>query len=114
MTPGEVVLILFPFTDTTSAKVRPALVVSSVQQLAQGPAAIFMAITATLNNQKPTDFFLDQDHPEFAGTGLKKPSLFRAERIHCLQKSLAVRRLGMIGPRIRQVVSSRLRMVLGF
>lgn len=114
MTPGDVVLILFPFTDMSDTKVRPALVVSSATQLRQGPDAIFMAITANVSNQKPTDFFLDQTHPEFSATGLKKPSVFRVEKIHCLEKKLAVRRLGTVGPGIRSEISSRVNAVLEF
>lgn len=114
MTPGDVVLILFPFTDMSDTKVRPALVVSSTTQLNQGPDAIFMAITASTSNQKPTDFFLDQTHPEFPATGLKKPSVFRVEKIHCLEKKLAVKRLGTIGPTVRKEISNRVNSVLEF
>lgn len=114
MTSGDVVLILFPFTDLTNSKVRPALVISSTQQLTQGPDAIFMAITTGVSNQKPTDFPLDQTHPEFAATGLKKASVFRTEKIHCLEKKLAVRQLGTIGPKIRKEISSRVQAVLEF
>ena len=114
MTSGDIVLILFPFTDLTNAKVRPALVISSTQQLTQGPDAIFMAITTGTSSQKPTDFFIDQTHPEFTATGLKKPSVFRAEKMHCLEKKLAVRRLGTIGPKIRKEIASRVQAVLEF
>lgn len=114
MAPGDVVLILLPFTDMSDAKVRPALVVSSEAQLTQGPDAIFMAITTGTANQKPTDFFLDRSHREFSATGLKAPSVFRIERLHCLEKKFAIKRLGAAGPLIRQEISSRLRAVLAF
>ena len=114
MNPGDVVLILFPFTDLTNAKQRPALVISSTQQLSQGLDAVFMAITTGIANQKSTDFFLDQNHPEFPATGLKRPSVFRADKIHCLEKKLAVRRLGTIGPQIRKEITNRLNAVLAF
>ena len=114
MTPGDIVLIFLPFTDMSDAKIRPALVVSSKAQLTQGPDAIFMAITTGTANQKPTDFFLDQAHREFPATGLKVSSVFRVERLHCLEKKFAMKRLGTVGPRIRQEISNRLRTVLAF
>ena len=114
MTAGDVVLVLFPFTDLTSSKVRPALVISSTQQLAQSPDAIFMAISTGVSNQKPTDFLLDQTHPEFAATGLKKSSVFRTEKIFCGEKKLAGRTLGTIGPLVRKEISNRIRAVLEF
>ncbi|MBI3320571.1 MAG: type II toxin-antitoxin system PemK/MazF family toxin [Candidatus Omnitrophica bacterium] len=114
MTSGDVVLVLFPFTDLTSAKVRPALVISSAQQLAQGPDAIFMAITTVASNQKPTDFFLEETHPEFAATGLKRSSVFRTDKIFCGEKKLAKHTLGTIGPAIRKEISNRIRAVLEF
>lgn len=107
-------LILFPFTDMSNTKVRPALVISSTTQLNQGPDAIFMAITTSTSSQKPTDFLLGQTHPEFPATGLRGSSVFRVEKIHCLEKKLAVRHLGAIGPRIRGEISNRVRAVLEF
>lgn len=114
MTSGDVVLVLFPFADLSNAKVRPALVISSTQQLAQGIDAIYMAITTSVANLKPTDFLLQQSHPEFSATGLKKPSVFRTDKIFCGEKRLAKQRLGTIGPALRVEISNRVRTVLEF
>ena len=114
MIPGDVVLIRFPFADMSGTKVRPGLVISSVTQLSQGADAIFMAITTNTTNQRPTDFLLEPTHLEFTATGLRQPSVFRADKIHCLEKKLAYRRLGSIGPMITSEISNRVNIVLEF
>ena len=114
MTPGDVVLIVFPFSDASEAKLRPALVVSSATQLTQGLDAIFMAISTVTANRKSTDFLLEKTHPEFPATGLRSASVFRTEKLHCMEKKFALRRLGKVGPKIKQEISSQLRAVLDF
>ena len=43
---GDVVLVPFPFTDQTSSKRRPAVIVSSDAYHQRGPDVIVMAITS--------------------------------------------------------------------
>ena len=112
MRPWEIVLIVFPFTDLTSVKVRPALVVSSESQMRQSEDAIFMLISSQLNGVRPTDFVIQETHAEFPMTGLKKSSVFRSDKIHCLQKRLARKRLGSIGPIVQREIINRLEAVL--
>jgi len=47
---GDVVLVPFPFTDQTSSKKRPAVVVSSVAYHQAHPDLIVMAITTLPSN----------------------------------------------------------------
>ncbi len=44
--PGDIVLVPFPFTDQTSVKKRPAVVVSSSEYHRQRPDVIIMPITS--------------------------------------------------------------------
>jgi len=43
---GDVVLVPFPFTDQTTAKKRPAIIVSSRRYNAERPDLIVMAVTS--------------------------------------------------------------------
>ena len=112
MKKGDIVLIKFPFTDLSSYKVRPALVVSSDNYNQNSNDAIFMLITSNISNPFMEDLLLDSTHPEFSITGLKKPSLFKIDKIVVLSKSIAARKLGEVGPRIFNEITVRLKRVL--
>jgi len=60
MQKGDVILIIFPFTDLSGNKLRPALVV------AETPTVLF--ITTQLKWQEPTDVILSPD----SKNGIKK------------------------------------------
>ena len=93
---GDIVLIRFPFTDLTSSKVRPALVVSSDGFSSRTEDAIFIFISSKTDKPQSTDFLLDQNHSEFIETGLAKSSLIKTGKIASLSKSLASRLLGQV------------------
>ncbi len=46
---GDVVLVPFPFTDQSTTKKRPAIIVSSQHYNAQRPDLIVMAVTSQLS-----------------------------------------------------------------
>jgi mRNA interferase MazF len=109
---GDIILITFPFTDLTSIKVRPALVVSSDRYNIASNDAIFMLVTSITSNLFMEDLLVDSTHPEFGATGLRKPSLFKIDRIVVLSKTIAVRKIGEAGPQIMNEISLRLKTVL--
>lgn len=75
--PGEVWLVRFPFTELTSTKVRPALVLADHRQdlIVLG---IFSKVPAGALPE--TWVLIEETHPEFGQTGLKKTSSIRAMR----------------------------------
>ncbi|HYO50118.1 MAG TPA: type II toxin-antitoxin system PemK/MazF family toxin [Chloroflexia bacterium] len=90
---GEVWLVRFPFTDLSSTKVRPALVIATYGEdvIAVG---IFSRIPPTA---LPGIWVLIEDqHPAFVETGLKKTSLLRAEKIAVVHESVFQRQLGVL------------------
>lgn len=107
---GDVVLTQFPFTDLTGASLRPALVVSPGQI---GQDIILVAISSVLRGTLvPTDYAIDTTHPEFAMTGLRVTSVFRMHKLATVERSVIVRRLGHIGPRLQAEVDRLLRVIL--
>ena len=91
---GDIVLIKFPFTDLSTTKVRPALVISSDKYNNKGEDAIFLYISSNTNNKQSTDLLIESSDKNFSSTGLKKSSLFRTDKLVILKKSLAARKLG--------------------
>lgn len=108
MRKGDIVLIKYPFTDLSSTKVRPAIVVSSDEFTNYGEDAIFVCISSQTSNVLPSDLFFVPSDSEFRNSGLKKASLIKIGKVFCLSKSLASRLLGKAGPNTMLRIKERL------
>jgi mRNA interferase MazF len=86
---GEIVLLSFPFADTTGAKRRPALVI-----LDTGDEDI---IVVRVTSQVAQTAF-DVELMEWQQAGLLFPSVVRVHKVATLEKRLVERRLGMLTP----------------
>lgn len=108
---GDVVLASFPFTDLSDRRIRPALVISTIST---GPDFILLFISSVVPHRpSPFDFILLPSHPEFSATGLRLPSVFRANRVGTLHRILLSRRLGHVGARIQREIDLRLKAAVG-
>jgi mRNA interferase MazF len=108
---GDVVLTRFPFTDLTGASLRPALVVSPGQI---GQDIVLVAISSVVRGAvAPTDHTVETSHPEFALTGFRVTSVIRTHKLAAVERSVIVRRLGHIGPRLQAEIDRLLHVVLG-
>ena len=108
---GDVVLVPFPFTDLSSTKVRPALVVSADPQ--KTDLTFAFASSAVPARTGAGDVVLSEDDPAFPGSGLKRTSVFRMSELVTLEGSCVVRRLGRITPDVQARVDECLRRALG-
>jgi len=106
---GEIWLVRFPFTDLTSAKLRPALVmaVHSEDVIVIG---IFSRIPA--GALKQTWVLIEERHPAFVQIGLKKLSLLKTEKIAVIHQSVFQRKLGSLPPDIMAQVQEALKKAL--
>ena len=106
---GEVWLVRFPFTDLTSTKLRPALVVAI-----HGEDAIVVGIFSRVPTGKlrKTWVLIDNKHPHFSQTGLKKFSLLKAEKIAVIHESVLIKKLGQLTPDIMTQVQKALKRAL--
>ena len=92
---GDVVLVAFPFTDLTTAKVRPALVVSSDSFNRAGLDVILVGITSQIMGKtQPTDILLTTEDQKCAC--LPKASLVRLGKIVTLDGRLIHKKLGTL------------------
>jgi mRNA interferase MazF len=111
---GSVVLIRYPFTDLTSAKVRPALVLTPDHLLPRLDDVLCLFISSAMpDDLLPTDFMLESGHPSFSKTGLKRRSVLRTHKLALLHKALVLRVLGAGDPSLMYEVNQRLRVALG-
>lgn len=104
---GKIVLIPFPFTDLTTAKLRPALI------LFEGERDVVAAFISSRIPEKLalTEVLVDKSHPEFTLTGLKVSSVIKLDKIATVLKDLIVGELGELGNLLKREVNMRLRKV---
>ena len=110
---GDIVLIKFPFTDLSTIKVRPALVISSNKYNNSGEDAIFLCISSNTGKKHSTDLLIESSDKNFPFTGLRKSSLFCTDKLVILKKSLAVRKLGEATLNILSEINNILIDILG-
>ena len=93
---NEVVLLPIPFTDLTSRKVRPAIVIGR-----NGPDIFLAPISSQLSN---TDFALK----EWRAAGLNVPCGVKAQ-IATVEEKLVVKTVGILTAADCQLLNERLR-----
>ena len=117
MTPykqGDVVLVSFPFTDLSTSKQRPAVVVSADWFNRSRLDCVLAAITS----QVPATLARDElllTAADLSSAGLPKSSIIRCGKIVTLQQALVRKRLGELQPTtlhaaldsVRSVMSTR-------
>ena len=104
---GDVVLVPFPFTDLSTTRVRPAVVVSSAEYSTH-TSDIIVAMVTSQPQTSPTDCAL-QDWRE---AGLVFPSWVRA-KLATLEQRLVQFSPGRLSRRDGAVVERGLRLALG-
>jgi mRNA interferase MazF len=89
---GDIILVPFPFTDQTTSKKRPAVVVSSNTYHREHPDVIIMAITSQLRaftklGEKTVTFWKE--------SGLLKPSTIKPV-VATIENRLIIKKLGSL------------------
>jgi mRNA interferase MazF len=104
---GDVVLVPFPFTDQTTTKKRPAVVVSSDAYHRDRPDLILMAITSQV---RPGAGEVAVQHWKQAG--LLKASVLKP-LLATFERALVIRKLGKPEGQDRQALRHCLSTILG-
>jgi mRNA interferase MazF len=101
--PGNIVLVSFPFSDLQSSKVRPA----------KGADVIILGIFSKVPEYiRNSWIIIDELHPAFKQSGLKKTSAIKTEKIAVIHQSLTRKKLGDIPPQLLHQVKQTLRRTL--
>ena len=85
---GDVVVVLFPFTNYLEAKKRPAIVLMEPG----GEDVVLAAVSAT--NSGPCSIYLSQH--DFARGSLNRPSFIRFTALFTVEKSLIHKNIGTL------------------
>ena len=108
--PGEIVHAAFPFTDLTSAKRRPCLVLARCDS----PDDFILAFITTSSGSSSSTHSISVDgtHPEWRRTGLKRPSLVRADKLTTLHVSVISGVIGDLPGDLMRSVRKKIRELL--
>ncbi len=105
---GKIVLVPFPFTDLTAAKLRPALVIYEGEK---------DAVVAFISSKIPSelsevDILITRGHPGFRRTGLKAESVIRLDKIATVLKDLILGELGELDEELKKEVNQKLKRIM--
>lgn len=106
---GDLVLVPFPFTDQSTSKKRPAVVVSSRAYHRDRPDYIIMAVTSRARSSPTLGEVIVRD---WQSAGLLKPSVIRPV-IATIERGLVLRRLGRLDTEDRAALTNAIRDILG-
>lgn len=107
---GSTILIHFPFSDLSSTKLRPALV------LFEGNLDVTVAAMSTQRPDPPlpTDLLIRAGTPSFRETRLKKESWLLIDKIATLEKKFVEGILGEADNDLKREVNAKLTQCLIF
>lgn len=105
---GRIVLVPFPFTDLTAAKLRSALVIYEGKE---------DVVVAFISSKVPpelseVDVLVSRTDTGFSKSGLKVDSLIKLDKIATVLKDLVVGELGELDEESRQAVNRKLKKIL--
>jgi mRNA interferase MazF len=109
---GDVVLVPFPFTDLTTQKQRPGLVISSKDFNDSSPDAILLAITSQISKDlQYSDYPLSLDEQKRGG--LPKSSIVKATKVVTLSQALIRKTLGRLPQETVDQIVGKLVSIIG-
>lgn len=106
---GDILLVPFPFTDQTSSKKRPAVIISSIAYNQQKSDLIIMAITSQTSTSLT---FGELSISDFLAVGLIKPSVIKPV-VTTIEKSLVIKKLGQLQSSDCQNLKNMIQAILG-
>lgn len=113
MKKGDIILVPFYFTDFTSYKMRPSLIVSYGQS---NPQDYIVAFISTIiphgHSIHETHFIIDSRVSFFNNTGLKKTSVVKCDKIMTINQSIIAGLLGELPGDIIKIIDKKLKTAL--
>ncbi len=107
---GDIVLIPFPFTDLSTLKQRPAVILSARTYNARHSDVIICAITSHVSTALESyDHLLS--YTESLSVGLIKTSIIKCDKIITIDKRLIHKKIGHLPTDILRIVIQKLQTV---
>ena len=92
--PGQRILVSYPFTDQTAAKLRPALVISS-GKFNQGEDFVAVPISSRVDAHEQLGYRISETEEYFEETKLRCSSTVKWAKLMTLSATVVQRKLGV-------------------
>lgn len=109
---GKVVLVPFPFTDLSSQKIRPALILSKNNRTNPDIVVLFIS-SVIVNKSDEYSYIIQTDHKAFSQTGLKVTAVVVCHKLATLDKSIVIGEVGEFPVSLMKEISQRVSLALG-
>lgn len=106
--PGRIILVHYPFTDATSAKVRPALVVSRLE-FNHGEDVVVVPISSRIRADDRFGYPIADTEAFFPATKLRFSSTVKWSKPMTIQRSVIRSKLGVVPPDVLEDILRRIR-----
>lgn len=106
---GDIILVPFPFTDQSTVKRRPAVVVSNAAYHRSRPDLIIMAVTS---QGRPAGTLGEVQIKNWQAAGLLKSSVVKPV-LATIEQPLVIKRLGRLTEEDQQPLKRALAAILG-
>jgi len=108
MSPGSIALIRFPFSDSASAKKRPALVLVETRRSPRNRLVTVAMITSQVEGLRIPG---DVDLADWESANLLHPSLLRLAKLATVDMDLLDKRIGELSARDRNAARAAFRQI---
>lgn len=112
LSPGDIVLVPFPFTNYLNTKRRPALVLSTSDFYSSSSDVILVAISSNISRRSEYEVKVLSTELGFAQTGLKRSSSIKCASIFAFSQAQIDRKLGTLPIRFLTQVKNVLATIL--
>lgn len=109
--PGDIILVPFPFTDLTTFKQRPAVIISSSKFNRARGDVIIAAITSHIEGKMAEDEYR-LDKSEQHAAGLPLPSIIKLGKIVTLDQRLIRKTLGRLPKKTMNLIVSKIHKII--
>jgi len=106
---GDILLIPIPYSDLTSNKKRPVLVLSNDDYNTKTEDIIVAAITSNITSKEYSILISNKDMQE---GNLHVNSCIRVDKIYTLSQSIVIKKFGAVKPEIINNVKEKLRKLI--
>ncbi|GBE18705.1 pemK-like protein [archaeon BMS3Abin16] len=106
---GDIVIVPFPFSDLSSIKQRPVLVLSNNSYNKMSRDIITCAVTSNLKDSEHSVLIGNKDLTE---GGIPKKSRIKADKIFTLEQSIIKKKVARVNKRVFEKVKGELKKLI--